>query len=221
MRVNSKKAVLFTLLSLLVSTAASNAEAGKIAIGQPAAAKKVEVSEASFKCLHNMQKTGKMYVDNLLGDLDRTLAVAQSANGGTFPPGSVVQLLPGEAMVKLEQGANPATNDWKFFVLDISAEGSAIQQAGFEKVANPLGTCISCHRQASAPKADMICAAGHACPPVAFPGISDTEALISALQKMDPRCPRPDLLTDKEKIALKKFAEVRRQLEAARAGGRQ
>ena len=220
MRVNSKKAVLFTLLSLLVSTAAGSETAMEWPAAS-AAAKKVEVSEASFKCLQNMQKTGKMYVDNLLGDLDRTLAVAQSANGGTFPPGSVVQLLPGEAMVKLEKGANPATNDWKFFVLDLSAEGSAIQQAGFEKVANPLGTCISCHRQASAPQADMICAAGHACPPVAFPGISDTEALISALQKMDPRCPRPDLLTDKEKIALKKFAEVRRQLEAARAGGRQ
>jgi hypothetical protein len=124
MRVNRKKAVLFALLSLFVST-----EAGSKTVMEqpsaPAAAKKVTVSEASFKCLHEMKQVGTMYVDNLLGNLDSTLAIAKAANGGTFPPGSVVQLLPGEAMVKLEKGANPATNDWKFFVLDLSAEGSA------------------------------------------------------------------------------------------------
>lgn len=234
MRVSTKKVVLCSVLSLLLGTAAvSNvSQAGGKAEASappestvtapqdrqaepiaPAAGVKVEVTEASFKCLHEMTKTGKMYVDNLLGDLDGTLAVANNLSG-TYPPGSVVQLLPNEVMVKLEKGANPATNDWEFFVLD----GSKIKQRGFETVGNRLGSCISCHKQASAPQADMICAAGHACPPVVFPGISNTDVLISALQKMDQRCPRPDLLTDEEKPLLKQFMDM---LAAAAAGGGQ
>jgi hypothetical protein len=235
MRVVTKKTVLCSILSLLISAAASSvSQAGGTgdisappestapqdgqaeAIAPPVAAKKVEVTEASFKCLHDMSKAGKMFVDNLLGDLEDTLAVANSATGGTYPPGSVVELLPNEVMVKLEKGAHPTTNDWEFFVLDVSPEGSKIKQRGFENVANPLGTCISCHRQESAPQADMICAAGHACPPVVFPGISNTDLLISALQKTDQRCPHPELLTDEEKPVLKQFMNM---LAAAAAGG--
>ncbi len=238
MRVSTKKVVLFSVLSLLLGTAAvSNVSqaGGKTEAsappestvtapqdGQaepiaPAAGVKVEVTEASFKCLQAMKKAGDLHVDNLLGDLDGTLAVANKLSG-TYPPGSVVQLLPNEAMVKLEKGANPATNDWEFFVLDVSPEGSKIKQRGFEPVGNRLGSCISCHKQASAPQADMICAAGHACPPVVFPGISNTDVLISALQKMDQRCPRPDLLTEEEKQVLKQFMDM---LAAAAAGGGQ
>jgi hypothetical protein len=38
-----------------------------------------------------MHPVRRSYVDNLLGDLDATLAVATSATGGVYPPGSVVQ----------------------------------------------------------------------------------------------------------------------------------
>jgi hypothetical protein len=229
MRVSTKKMVLLSVLSLVLSTSfqACGKEKGpdlskNTDTPAPVEAKKVEVTEASFKCLHEMTKVGDMYVDNLLGDLDATLAVAKSAAGGTYPPGSVVQLFPVEAMVKLEKGAHPSTNDWKFFTLDVSPEGHKITQEGFEEVKNPLGTCISCHQQPSAPQADMICAAGNACPPVVFPGIN-SEDLIPALQKMDQRCPRPDLLTDQEKIALKQFVELQAKLkaQAAAAGGQQ
>jgi hypothetical protein len=234
MRVSTKKVVLCSVLSLLLGTAAvSIVSAGNMSAPPesavtapqeghaepiaPVAGGKVDVTEASFKCLHEMTKAGRMHVDNLLGDLDGTLAAANKLSGA-YPPGSVVQLLPMEAMVKLEKGANPATNDWEFFVLDVSPEGSKIKQRGFETVGNRLGSCISCHRQESAPQADMICAAGHACPPVVFPGISSTEALISALQKMDQRCPQPELLTEEEKPVLKQFMDM---LAAAAAGGGQ
>lgn len=233
-----KKTILFSILSLLLgTTAVSNvSQAGgkakastppesTVAAPQdglvepitPAPSGKVEVTKASFKCLHEMRKVGKMYVDNLLGDLDGTLAIAKSPDGGIYPPGSVVQLLPNEVMVKLEKGAHPSTNDWEFFVLDVSPEGSKIKQRGFESVGNKLGACISCHRQASAPQADMICAAGHACPPVAFPGGIKTEVLIPALQKTDKRCPSLEQLTPDELAELKKLQAVL----AAATGGQQ
>ena len=165
MPVSTKKMVFCSVLALLLSTSFQAYGKDKMPADEkvPPADKKVEVTEASFKCLQDMTKVGDMYVDNLLGDLDATLAVAKSANGGTYPPGSVVQILPNEVMVKLEKGAHPSTNDWKFLTLDVSPEGSKITQAGFEEVKNPLGTCFSCHQQPTAPQADMICAAGHAC----------------------------------------------------------
>jgi hypothetical protein len=45
-----------------------------------------------------MTHVRQFYVDNLLGNLDATLAVANSATGGTYPAGTVIQLVPTEAM---------------------------------------------------------------------------------------------------------------------------
>lgn len=56
-----------------------------------------------------------LYVDNLLGDLDATLAAAQSQTGAAYPPGSLVQVIPTTAMVKHQRGHKPETNDWEFF----------------------------------------------------------------------------------------------------------
>ncbi len=72
-----------------------------------------------------------IYVDNLLEDLDGTLTVANSEDGDVYPPGSVVQLLPTEVMVKHGKGWNVATRDWEFFELDVSAAGSSIRNRGF------------------------------------------------------------------------------------------
>jgi hypothetical protein len=86
----------------------------------------IPIDDNSFKCLNQMTKVRHFYVDNLLGDLDATVAVANSASGGTYPPGSVLQLFAGEAMVKQRPGYNPATKDWEFFELDVSPEGTKI-----------------------------------------------------------------------------------------------
>ncbi len=53
-----------------------------------AQAPSVVVTEESFRCIRDMTPVRGLYVDNLLGDLDATLAVAQSPSGGTYPPGS-------------------------------------------------------------------------------------------------------------------------------------
>jgi len=74
------------------------------------------------------------FVGNLLGNLKGTLKVARSPDGGVYPPGSVVQLVPTEVMVKQPAGFNAATKDWEFFELDVSKSGSVIRKRGFAEV---------------------------------------------------------------------------------------
>ena len=61
---------------------------------------KLPITSETFTCIRDMTKVRGFYVDNLKGDLEATLAVANSEIGGVYPPGSVVQLVPGEVMVK-------------------------------------------------------------------------------------------------------------------------
>ena len=49
---------------------------------------KGQIDAKSFRCITEMTHVRQFYVDNLLGNLDATLAVANSATGGTYPPGS-------------------------------------------------------------------------------------------------------------------------------------
>ena len=69
----------------------------------------VEVSDDTFDCIREMTPVRGFYVDNLSGNLEGTLAVANAADGGVYPPGSLVQLVPGEAMVKHAPGVSPAS----------------------------------------------------------------------------------------------------------------
>jgi hypothetical protein len=143
----------------------------------------VKISNESFRCIKEMTPAGDFYVDNIAGNLDATLAVAKSETGGVYPPGSVVQLFPNEAMVKHEPGFNPITKDWEFFELDVDENGTTIRKRGFQDVKNRFnGNCFACHIAAE-PQWDMICGTGHGCE--ALP-INDLAIL--ALQNTDPRC---------------------------------
>ncbi len=149
--------------------------------------KQIEVSDDSFNCLTAMTQVGEYFVDNLLGNLEATVAVAQSATGGTFPPGSVVSLIPSEVMVKHQEGWNPATNDWEFFELNVSAEGTAIGVRGTTEVVNRFGgNCFGCHTLARS-EWDLICGTDHGCAP-----LSISREQIHAIQNGDPRCVRED-----------------------------
>jgi len=79
------------------------------------AAMVVDIDENSFSCIRDMTPVRHFYVDNLLGDIESTLAVANAPEGAVYPEGSVVQLVPTEVMVKRESGTFPATGDWEFF----------------------------------------------------------------------------------------------------------
>lgn len=162
------------------------------------------VTADTFECLTRMTQVDHFYVDNLNGDLEATLAVAQSPDGGPYPEGSVVQLVPTEAMVKREAGFNPATNDWEFFELDVSPEGTEIRKRGFAEVVNRFGgNCFACHVKAE-PQWDLICDNDHGCDPIPL-----NRSVIATIQKTDPRC-EPVPLTEEDKAnleVLKAFAE--------------
>src|SRR5438876_10998078 len=83
------------------------------------------VAEASdFRNLHTMTKVRNFYVDNRLGHLAQGLAVANSPNGGRYPVGTLLQLVPQRAMVKRQTGFSPTTPDWELFFLSVTPMGS-------------------------------------------------------------------------------------------------
>ncbi len=171
-------------------------------------AKPVVVSEDSFKCITQMTKVRGFYVDNLLGHKRKTLAVAHSKKGGVYPPGSVVQLVPTEVMVKQPPGTNPATNDWEFFELDVSPQGSKILKRGYADVVNRFGgNCFGCHVQAK-PEWDMVCEQGHGCQPIPL-----TAAMFGALQRSDPRCVPASPLSKEDEAALAELQAVLKNLK--------
>ncbi len=169
------------------SAAAGDAHAAAAATTTPAAAPSpaapIVITEKSFKCIREMAAVRGFFVDNLAGDLAGTLKIANAPSGGVYPPGSVVQLFPNEVMVKRESGFNPATHDWEFFELDVSAQGSTIRTRGFVDVKNRFGgNCFACHVQAK-PEWDFICEQNHGCE-----NLPVSRFAITALQHADPRC---------------------------------
>lgn len=143
----------------------------------------MKVEADSFRCIREMTPVRHFYVDNLLGNLDGTLAAANAPKGAIYPPGSVVQLVPSEVMVKREAGFSPATGDWEFFELDVSDKGSSVRARGFAEVNNRFGgNCFACHAPARQPW-DFVCETGHGCE-----SIPVTRQMIGALQRSDPRC---------------------------------
>src|SRR5207247_1407647 len=120
------------------------------------------------------------YVDNLRGDLKGTVAAANSRTGAVYPPGSVIQLVPTEVMVKRDKGFNVATRDWEFFELDVSKDGTQVRKRGFADVVNRFGgNCFACH-SAARPEWDLVCESDHGCRPIPV-----TRAMIAALQRTD------------------------------------
>ena len=138
---------------------------------------KVKVDDNSFKCITAMTPVRHFYVDNLLGNVEGTVAVA-TAGKGDYPVGSVLRLMPNEVMIKHEKGFNPETRDWEFFYIDVDKNGSKIFARGFADVNNRLGmNCFACHSQAK-PEFDLVCEQDHGCAPIPV-----TRAMFGALQR--------------------------------------
>ena len=172
----SRLAVLFVALSALPACDGGSEDSGEAVVTH------VDVTESSFRCITDMTKVRGFYVDNLVGDVAATVAIANNLEGNQFPPGSVVQLVPLEAMVKREAGFNAATNDWEFFALTASEEGTEIDTRGTTETVNAFGgNCFGCH--APAADHDFVCEQDHGCDPLPI-GPEQFEAL----QNNDPRC---------------------------------
>jgi hypothetical protein len=142
----------------------------------------LDMTDRQWPNVNTMTKVGKHFVTNLLGHEDEALAVANAADGGRYPVGTIIQLVPQEAMVKRADGWSPATNDWEFFSLDVSPAGTTILTRGKEDVVNRFGdSCMNCHAKAE-PQFDFVCETTHGCDPLAL-----SDDLIAALQASDPR----------------------------------
>jgi len=135
-----------------------------------------------FRNLHTMTPVRGFYLDNRLGHLDEALAVANSPREGAYPVGTIIQLVPQEAMVKRQKGFSPATRDWEFFFLSVSATGTTIEKRGTADVVNRFGgNCASCHQAASA-RFDGVCEENHGCAPLPI-----GPDVFRAIQESDPR----------------------------------
>ena len=197
----STSKVLCALMFLLIAVSARAAD--------NASEPKVKVDDTSFKCITDMTPVRHFYVDNLLGNVEATVAVAK-ADRGVYPEGSVLQLMPNEVMIKQQKGFNPDTRDWKFFYIDVDKNGSKIFARGFAEVNNRLGmNCFACHSQAKA-EFDFVCEQDHGCAPIPV-----TRAMFGALQRTDPRCKNQKPVSPEDAQALKEMDEVVKSLKVS------
>ena len=147
-----------------------------------APAEDLDMKPADFRNLSTMTHVRGFFVDNRLGHLPEALRVANSPEGGVYPVGTILQLVPQEAMVKRAKGWNPTTHDWEFFFMKTSATGTEIVTRGATQTVNRFGgNCFSCHAKAQA-KFDMVCEHDHGCDPLPV-----GDDVIAAIQNADPR----------------------------------
>jgi hypothetical protein len=141
----------------------------------------VTPTAADFVNINRMKRVGDHFIGSLNGNFDAALAVARKPRDAVYPVGTVLQLIPTEAMVKRHKGYSPSTGDWEFFSLGVSASGTKIQSSG-AKVKNFLGgDCASCHVAAKS-HFDFVCEKAHGCAPLGV-----TDELIATIQQADPR----------------------------------
>ncbi len=142
----------------------------------------INMTAAMFTNIHRLTKVRHFYVGNLLGHLADALAVANDPKGGVYPVGTIIQLVPQEAMVKRRAGWSPATHDWEMFSLTASATGTTIRSRGAAKTVNAFGlNCASCHSAAES-QFDFVCETTHGCAPLPL-----NDAVIKQIQDADPR----------------------------------
>ena len=142
------------------------------------------ITEKSFGCVLNLPKVRNTRIQN--PDPQKLKEAIQifkdSVPNKEYPTGTILQLIPTEAMVKHDRAAFPNSNGWEFFALRVSADGTTIQDRG-DKVINALlkKPCLDCHSPAA--KFDFVCEKGHGCAPIPL-----TDQQIAAMQAADPRC---------------------------------
>ena len=144
----------------------------------------ITVYEQIFGCLLDWPKvrnTRMMHFDP--EKLNEAMRIFRDRVPDTeYPVGTILQLVPFEAMVKHPREKSPKTNGWEFFFLDVSKEGTKIKDRGERVVNLSQGvTCLSCHQAAR--RFDFVCEKGHGCDPIPFDDLT-----IAKLQRADPRC---------------------------------
>jgi hypothetical protein len=143
----------------------------------------LDMTEADFACILKWDKVRLFRITNLLGMQAEALAAANAPGTMDYPVGTVIQLIPNEAMVKRRAGFSAVSKDWEFFFLDTSASGTKIVSRGVDNVVNQFGgNCLNCHQKAM-PQYDFVCEKMHGCDPLPI-----TDDIILMTQNGDPRC---------------------------------
>jgi hypothetical protein len=171
-------------VALILALAASGVASGREALASQSGphGQDINVKPTDFRNLQSMTRVRGFFVDNRLGHLKQALRVANSPKGGVYPVGTIIQLIPQEAMVKRRKGYDPATRDWEFFTLQVTAQGTNILTSGTTSIVNRFGgSCLGCH-SAATPRFDMVCEHDHGCAPLPI-----GDDLIAQIQRLDPR----------------------------------
>lgn len=137
--------------------------------------------QEDFECLTNWTLVRHFRIANMLGRLDEALAVAHGDAPFPYPPGTIIQLIPNEAMVKRGGNYDLDNANWEYFVIDPRSGETKITQRGRDEVSNAPIACFACHSAARA--VDFICESGNGCIEL---GLS--QELVLAIQRNDPRC---------------------------------
>ena len=147
-------------------------------------AEDIAVTEQTFGCILDWPKVRNTYFKHSDPEkLKEAMRIFRdSVPDKQYPVGTILQLIPFEAMVKHPREKFPNTNGWEFFFLDVSKEGTKIKDRGESVVNLSQGvTCLSCHQPAA--KFDFVCEKGHGCAPIPF-----DDQKIAEIQKTDLRC---------------------------------
>lgn len=163
--------------------AQADAPGGGGSVDAPAGVEDLDMKASDFECVLRWTKVGGYRITNKLGH--DPLAIANNASGGgPFPVGTIIQIVPTEAMVKRRTGFDAASHDWEFFALSVSASGTTITKRGTSDVVNAFGgNCLNCHIKAM-PAFDLVCGTTHGCDPLPL-----SESQLVNLQNNDARCP--------------------------------
>lgn len=192
----SRQALRFSLLALLVGQSVASIsgcsspdvpveaeDAGVPPDLATSVAADIELKAEDFTCILKWPKVRQFRITNKLNSLDKSLAVANSPGMADYPVGTVIQLVPSEAMVKRRAGFSSKSNDWEFFSLQVASDSTTILARGTDQVINQFGgNCLNCHAKAEK-KYDFLCEKMHGCDPLPI-----GDDIIQNLQNADPRC---------------------------------
>jgi hypothetical protein len=159
-------------------------QAGMVAKPSVQPVQDIAVSERTFGCILDWPKVRNTRMQHSDPEkLKEAMRIFRDGKSDVeYPVGTILQLVPFEAMVKHPREKFPKTYGWEFFFLDVSKEGTKIKDRGERVVNLSQGiTCLSCHQTAL--RFDFVCEKGHGCDPIPF-----DDQKIAELQKADPRC---------------------------------
>ena len=155
-----------------------------LSLPSSASAQDLTVTEQTFDCILDWPKVRNTRLKHADPEkLKEAIHIFRdSVPDKEYPVGTILQLVPFEAMVKHPHEKFPNTNGWEFFALEVSEAGTKIRDRGDKVVNLSLGApCLSCHQPAA--RYDFVCEKGHGCAPIPF-----DDQKIAELQHADSRC---------------------------------